>query len=157
MRNDLRGYVAVSDDGLHYGPPQPWTFDDGEELGNYNTQQHWVVHSEGLFLVYTRRGAGNDHVFRHRAPLFIGRVDPDRLCVIRESERVVVPERGARLGNFGITAASPQESWVVVAEWMQTGPPDPFDCTVCERYGSDNTIFIARLHWNRPNSAFPYA
>jgi len=155
LRNDLRGYVAVSNDGLEYGAPRPWTFDDGAELGSYNTQQHWIVHSDGLFLVYTRRGANNDHVFRHRAPLFMAEVDPERLCVIRGTERAVVPERGARLGNFGTADASPDESWVVVSEWMQTGPPDPFDCTVCERYGSDNSIFIARIHWDRPNRSFP--
>ena len=69
LRNDVRGYVTRGDDGLHFAPPQPWTFDDGEELGNYNTQQHWLAHSDALFLVYTRRGANNDHIFRHRAPL----------------------------------------------------------------------------------------
>jgi hypothetical protein len=75
MRNDRAGYVATSDDGLHFGEPQVWRWDDGTELGNYNTQQHWVTHSGGLPLVYTRKGAKNDHVFRHRAPLFIAQVD----------------------------------------------------------------------------------
>ena len=71
--------------------------------GNYNTQQHWVSHSDALFLVYTRRGANNDHVTRHRAPLFIARIDPESLQVIRSSEQILVPEFGARLGNFGVT------------------------------------------------------
>ena len=145
LRNDERGYVAASEDGLHFPALDPWTFDDGQELGSYNTQQHWITHGDGLFLVYTRRGADNDHVFRNRVPLFMARVDPDRLCVVRETERIVVPERGARLGNFGTTPASADESWVVVSEWMQTNPPDPFDCTACERYGSDNSLFIARI------------
>ena len=70
LRNDERGYVSVSDDGLHFAEPKPWTFDDGAELGSYNTQQHWLAHRDGLFLVYTRRGANNDHIVRHRAPLF---------------------------------------------------------------------------------------
>lgn len=105
LRNDRRGYVTRGGNGLHFEKYRPWTFDDGEELGNYNTQQRWVVHTDGLFLVYTRRGANNDHVFRHRAPLFMAQVDPERLCVIRETERVLVPERGARLGNFGVTPA----------------------------------------------------
>ena len=34
------------------------------------------LHSEGIFLVYTRKGVGSDHVFRHRAPLFMAQVDP---------------------------------------------------------------------------------
>jgi hypothetical protein len=147
LRNDTRGYVTSGDDGLHFEAYRPWTFDDGTELGNYNTQQHWVTHSEGLFLVYTRRGAMNDHVTRHRAPLFMAQVDPDRLCVIRETERILVPNRGARLGNFGITDVSPQETWVTVTEWMQPRG--------VEKYGSDGSLWVARLHWDRPNQLAP--
>jgi hypothetical protein len=143
LRNDDHGYVTESHDGLHFAPPRRWTFDDGSELGNYNTQQHWVTHSDGLFLVYTRRGANNDHVFRHRAPLFIARVDPEKLQVIRDTEQVLVPERGARLGNFGITRVSPQETWVTVTEWMQPKG--------VEQHGSDNSVFVAKLNWNQPN------
>lgn len=153
LRNDKRGYVTTSSDGLNYEPYQPWRFDDGEELGNYNTQQHWVTHSDGLFLVYTRRGANNDHVFRHRAPLFIAQVDPDKLCVIRESERILVPERGARLGNFGVTQVSPQETWVTVAEWMQTWGPNHI-LPVDNKYGSDGSVFVARIQWEKPNQLF---
>ena len=91
LRNDSAGYVAVSTDGLHFEAPQKWLWDDGTELGNYNTQQHWVTHSDGLFLVYTRKGANNDHVFRHRAPLFIAQVDPLKLRVIRRTERDPCP------------------------------------------------------------------
>lgn len=146
LRNDKQGYVTRGGDGLHFEPYRPWTFDDGAELGNYNTQQHWVTHSDGLFLVYTRRGANNDHVFRHRAPLFMAQVDPERLCVIRDTEHILVPERGARLGNFGVTDVSPSETWVTVTEWMQP-------CG-CEKYGSDGSVFVARLHWQKPNEAF---
>lgn len=143
LRNDLKGYVTSGPDGLHFDEPKPWTFDDGSELGSYNTQQHWVVHSEGLFLVYTRRGAENDHVFRHRAPLFMARVDPQRLCVIRATERILVPERGARLGNFGVTTVSRHETWVTAAEWMQPKG--------VEKRGSDNTVWVAKLKWSKPN------
>jgi len=147
MRNNDAGYVSVSADGLNFTRPKWWTFDDGTELGNYNTQQHWVTHGDDLYLVYTRRGANNDHVFRHRAPLFIAQVDKDRLCVIRETERVLVPERGARLGNFGVAKVSENETWVVVSEWMQTNPPNNWDPTVCEKYGSDNSIFLVKIRF----------
>jgi hypothetical protein len=139
LRNDERGYVTCSDDGLHFERPRPWTFDDGADLGNYNTQQHWLKGPDALYLVYTRRGAKNDHVFRHRAPLFMARVDADRLCVIRSSEQVLVPERGARLGNFGVCRLGPRESWVVVSEWMQPRG--------VERYGSDNSVYAAKVCW----------
>jgi hypothetical protein len=150
LRNDSAGYVAVSDDGLSFTPPQKWRWDDGEELGNYNTQQHWVTHSGGLFLVYTRKGANNDHVFRHRAPLFMAQVDPEKLRVLRRTERILIPERGARLGNFAVTEVSEQETWVTVAEWMQTWgpkiviPPD-------NKYGADNSVYAARILWDQPN------
>ncbi len=140
MRNDDRGYVSVSDDGLKFSEPKVWAFDDGQELGNYNTQQHWVSHESGLYLVYTRKGADNDHVFRHRAPLFIARVNPKTLQVIRATERVLVPEKGARLGNFGVTEVSSNESLVTVTEWMQPAGVD--------KYGSNNRIWIAKLLWD---------
>ena len=143
IRNDEMGYVSSSDDGLQFEPIRPWTFDDGTLLGNYNTQQHWVNHSDTLYLVYTRKGANNDHIFRHRAPLFMARVDTEKLCVIRETERVIVAERGARLGNFGVTDISPEETWVTVSEWMQ---PEGV-----EKYGSNGSVFVARIQWNAPN------
>ena len=153
LRNDKQGFVTRGTDGLNFEPYRPWRFDDGQELGNYNTQQHWVTHCDGLFLVYTRRGADNDHVFRHRAPLFIARVDPDRLCVIRETEQVLVPERGARLGNFGITDVSPDETWVTVAEWMQTWGPNHI-LPVDNKHGSDGSVWVARIRWRTPNQLF---
>ncbi len=94
MRNDRASYVAVGDDGRKFGEPKKWTFDDVTDLGSYNTQQHWVTHSAALFLVYTRRGAMNDNVIRHRAPLFMARVDPQKLVVIKATEKELVPNKG---------------------------------------------------------------
>ncbi len=150
LRNDLRGYVCEGD-GLNFAEPQPWRFNDGEELGSYNTQQHWVTHSAGLFLTYTRRGAGNDRVVRHRAPLFIAQVDPDRLCVIRETERVIVPDYGAQLGNFGVCDASPDETWVVTSEGMHGDSQRPMDISLPEARGADNRVWVARLRWRERN------
>ncbi len=147
MRNDQGGYVTSGADGLHFDPVQKWKFDDGEELGNYNTQQHWVSHSSGLFLVYTRKGARNDHVFRHRAPLFIAQVDPERLCILRATETIVVPERGARLGNFGVAQVSENETWIVAAEWMQSWKERGRSIPVVNPWGADNSIQIAKLRW----------
>jgi len=147
IRNDIKGFIASSNDGQHFDHYQPWTFDDGSELGSYNTQQHWVTHSDALFLVYTRRGADNDHVFRHRAPLFMAQVDPEKLCVIRKTEQILVPERGARLGNFGVTDISPTETWVTVSEWMQPHG--------VEKHGSDGSVFVAKIAWNKPNRIVP--
>ena len=85
-------------------------------------------------------------VFRHRAPLFIAEVDPERLRVIRSTEKIAVPERGARLGNFGCCRISDRESWIVASEWMQSpGPLGPENLQRCLDHGSDNSIFIARI------------
>ncbi len=151
LRNDLRAYVSVSDDGLHFPAPRPWTFDDGRELGSHNTQQHWVAHSEGLFLVYTRSGADNDHVFRHRAPLFMARVDTERLCVLKASERILLPEKGAQFGNFGTANASRDESWVIDAEGLQGDAQKPLDIARTLRRGANNRLYLCRVRWNRPN------
>ena len=145
IRNDERGYVTWSKDGLNYEPIQPWLFDDGSELGSYNTQQHWAVHSDGLFLVYTRKGANNDHIIRHRAPLFIAQVntDTDKIFVIRKTEQIVFPERGATMGNFGVSAVSPEETWVTVGEGM-------FNKDAKQR-GAKGCVLVGRIIWAKPN------
>lgn len=132
LRNDYLSLVAKSKDGLHYTDLKPWRWEDGSLLDSYNTQQHWMVLGEDLYLVYTRRGANNDHVFRHRAPLFAAKVKEMKL--VRGSEVAVVPERGARLGNFGVTQLSDTKAMIMAAEWMQPRG--------CEKHGSDNTIWV---------------
>ncbi|MBU0714997.1 MAG: glycoside hydrolase [Verrucomicrobia bacterium] len=143
LRNDDRGYVTTSEDGLHFAPIKPWTFDDGLDLGSYNTQQHWLTHSNGIFLAYTRRGANNDHIPLNRAPLFLAQVDPKRLQVLRATEQVLIPERGVMLGNFGAATITPEESWVTDAEFMVGDQPHP--------KGADGTVWSARVIWSKPN------
>lgn len=147
LRNDANAYVAVSDDGLKYGPPRAWSFDDGHDLGSYNTQAHWLVHSGGLFLAYTRRGANNDHITRNRAPLFVAQVDPEKLQVIRKTEQSLLPERGVMLGNFGAAAITPQESWVTDSEFLVSAKP--------HEKGADGTTWLGRVKWSQPNQLVP--
>lgn len=119
IRHDLRAYVTTGEDGLHFGELRPWTFDDGKELGNYNTQQHWLKHGDTLYLVYNRKSELNNGVFRSRAPLFMAEVDPDKLQVRRSTERIVFPEKGARMGNFCVADVTADESWIVTGEWLE--------------------------------------
>jgi lysophospholipase L1-like esterase len=143
LRNDARGYVTTSRDGLHFDPIQAWTFDDGTDLGSYNTQQHWLVHDQALFLCYTRRGANNDHIARNRAPLFIAQVDPVKKQVMRSTEKILIPERGVMLGNFGAAPVSANESWVTDAEYYMGNVP--------HARGANGSIFAARVQWSVPN------
>jgi hypothetical protein len=137
LRTDEQGLISVSQNGLDISAPVPWRWDDGSLLQNYNTMQRWIKHKNNLYLAYTRRGANNDHVFRHRAPIFMAQFDSEKLCLIKASEVILVPELGARLGNFTVTEISDKEIWLLTAEWMQP--------VGCEKYGSDNSIFIAEL------------
>ena len=149
---DENGYVATSSDGLHFSPPEPWRFDDGRELGSVNTQQHWLAHSEGLFLCYTSRREHNARIPRHRAPLYIAQVDPKRLRVIRETERALIPDRGLMLGNFGADAITSEQSWVTDAEflWFSKGyRPTP--------EGGNDSVWVARVLWSAPNSLAPHS
>ena len=103
---------------------------------------------EALYLVYTRRAVWNEHVFRNRAPLFMAEVDTDTLTVKRNTERIVVPDRGARLGNFNVTPIDETETWVIAAEWMQSSAGHgETGAKYCEQYGSDNTIWAAKIKW----------
>lgn len=144
---DDRGYVSVSEDGLAYEKPRPWRWENGDLLTMSTTQQHWMVHSDGLYLVYTREDASNSRVIRWRSPLWMARVDPDRLCLLRDTEQTVIPLTGdgvdapdgvPLMGNFHVTSASPGESWVTVGEWLPRG-------------GARGDTRLARIRWARPN------
>ncbi len=145
MRAEATGYVARGNDGIHYEPFTEWKFDDGAPLSSYNAQQHWITHSDALYLVYSRRGANNDHVFRNRAPLFIAQVDPERLCVLRATEQILMPEEGADLaGGFAPLAVSAQETWVISSEMAIPK----------NRLHDPNRVLLARIIWSKPNALF---
>lgn len=143
---DERGYVSTSDDGLHWSPIQPWAWDDGEELVMSTTQQHWVTHSDALYLSYTRRTERNGKVARYRAPLFIAEVDRATMRLIRDSERVLLPMIGdgekdpegvMRMGNFHPVNVSPDETWVTVGAW---------------RYPKvSGLLLLAKIRWAKGN------
>lgn len=136
MRADDGAWVSKSSDGINYSEHKPWAFDDGTSLGSYNTQQHWVTLVGKLYLVYTRRGAGNDHIMRHRAPLFIGEVDPESLTVIKSTEQILVPENHATLGNSGVCQLCKNEVWVTVAEGR---------VSFGERKGENNRVILVKI------------
>lgn len=124
---DRHGYLSVSNDGLNWEQQQPWRWDDEEPLIMSTTQQHWLVHSHGLLLVYTRKAKQNVNVMRWRSPLYIAQVDTVKQCLIRDSEKIVFPLIGdgindpdhvARMGNFHVVNASHHESWVTVGETL---------------------------------------
>lgn len=137
LRADDGAWIAKSSDGQEFSDQLLWTFDDGELLGSYNTQQHFAEIGGRLYLIYTRQGANNDHIMRHRAPLFIGEIDPEKLCVLRATEQVLVPENDATLGNSGVCQVNTNEAWVTVAEGRVALSE--------KRPGDHNRVFLARI------------
>jgi hypothetical protein len=137
LRATERAYVAVSDDGLHFSEPKVWSFDDGTELASINTQQHWITHSEGLFLGYTKLSADNREIMRGRAPLYIAQVDPDRLVLNRDTEQILLPNLGDAFGNFGVCHVDDRETWIV-------------DCLVRAAAGKPS-VYLAKIRWSKPN------
>jgi hypothetical protein len=136
MRADDGAFVARGTDGINFTEHKPWTFDDGSPLGSYNTQQHWATLGGKLYLVYTRRGAKNDHIFRHRAPLLVAQVDADQLHVIRATEQILVPENQATLGNSGVCQINEHETWITVAEGR---------LSQTSREGENNRVILAKM------------
>ena len=137
LRSDEMGLWCDSEDGgMSFSEPRPWTWTDGARIGNKNTQQHWMPCGDGLFLAYTREDRNNGHVFRNRAPIFMARFDPVCGGLVRDTEFPLVPELGARLGNYCVDYTG-REAWLVTAEWMQ-----PLGC---EKYGSDNSIWLVKV------------
>ncbi len=146
---DDRGYVSVSDNGLDWAAKKPWCWEDGEPLTMSTTQQRWLPHSDGPHLTYTRKDRTNANVFRWRVPIFVAKVDTKRLCLLRDTERIVFPLEGdgvnhpvlvPYLGNFHTTAINQWQSLVTTCETM----PKTY---------RGNTL-QARIIWSRPNRSF---
>lgn len=140
MRNDANGVLSVSDDGLHYSDPIEWKFDTDSLIYSVSTQQHWVKSPWGLYLVYTsanRQESGN--VLRGRAPLFMAKFDEQCMCLIKETERILVPNKGAQLGNFGAFDLNASESWVVTSEATTTATLGVGD--------NNARVYIAKIKW----------
>jgi hypothetical protein len=147
---DNHGYLSTSDDGLTWSAIKPWCWDDGEALVMSTTQQRWLSHSEGLYLVYTRKAKENEKVMRWRAPLYMALVDPQRLCLIRATERIAMPMEGdpekpktvPHLGNFHTMIVNRNQSWITVGA---------FDLGTWK-----GNLQMARITWNTSNQLRPY-
>ena len=118
---DGHSHVTTSKDGLTWKKPHPWCWNNGDAIPMDQTMTKFVSHSEGLFLVYTRITKNNTKVFRHRAPVFIARIDPETVRLIRKTESTVLGNNGLPLGNFSVHEVSPRETWVTSPEWDRTG------------------------------------
>ncbi len=141
MRGEQNGHVTRSDDGLNYQPTVEWKFDDGQPLLCANAQQHWITHGDKLYLIYSRKGANNDHVFRNRAPIFIAEVDPEKLHIIRATELILMPETGVDLtGGFAPVDVNANETWVISSEMAF---PEA-------RKDENNRVLLAKILWNQP-------
>lgn len=144
---DNHGYLSASSDGLTWEEKKPWSWDTGEALTMSTTQQHWLQHSNGLYLVYTRKAEENANVMRWRAPIYASRFDEERMVLLRETEQVVVPMTGdgvnepdqvARMGNFNVTNVTPDLSLVTVAETLPS-------------QGWIGNTLQANIRWSTPN------
>ncbi len=79
--------------------------------------------------------------------MWVAMFDPEKQCLIKATERVVLPLVGdgvddpdnvAMMGNFNVTNVSPHESWVTVGE---TKP----------RAGYRGDVLMAKIRWSQPN------
>ena len=87
----------------------------------------------------------------------MARVDPQRLCLIRATETILMPNRGAAVGGcVGISEIDDRETWVTAAESMQKGGArGGADFGIKEKYGADNRSYAARIVWAREGLAGP--
>lgn len=118
---DGYSHVTTSKDGLTWEKPHPWRWDNGDPIPMDQTMTKFVVRTDGVFLVYTRITKDNKGVFRHRAPVFIAQIDPDAVCLVRETESTLLADNGFPLGNFAVHEVSPSETWVTAPEWDRSG------------------------------------
>lgn len=143
---DDRGYISESSDGLHWSQPRAWAWETGEALTMSTTQQHWLVHSDALYLSYTRKAEANANVMRWRAPLYLAQVNLATMRLQRNTERIVFPLVGDGIndpthvphyGNFHVGNISRDEAWIAAGE------------VIPANFRGD--MLLARVKWWRAN------
>ena len=82
--------------------------------------------------------------------MFIAEVDVEKLQVNKATEQILIPEKGARYGNFGVCDVSEHETWIVETEWMQRPPQEPI-IPVKNQWGAEGRVYAARIIWQKPN------
>ena len=140
LRNDVNGMVSASKDGKYFSEPKEWKFDTDSLVNIENTQSHWVKSPWGLYLVYTSsHRKESENVFRGRAPLFIAQFDENKMCLLKNTEKILVPNTGAQLGNFGAVDIDESNSWVVTSEATTVET---------QKVGDNNgRVIIAKILW----------
>lgn len=116
-RRTADAHVARSDDGVNYTPAVEWKFDDGQPLLSTNTQQHWITHGDGLHLIYTRKGASNDHVLATAPPSSSPLRDSYPLVSSSAPPSRSISETGVDLGGgYAPVDVNAHETWVISSE-----------------------------------------
>ncbi|WP_409342312.1 LamG domain-containing protein [Paenibacillus sp. MBLB4367] len=137
LRDDTQNRLAKSSDGINWQPAVVLTWDDGTPVsGSMNTQMHWITQPDALYVVYTREDASNASIYRYRAPLWMAKIDPVTLRLIKSTERVAmgITDNRAQLGNFGTYNVMPGLSIVSSNEWNSLFP---------------NRAIVSRIWWDR--------
>lgn len=108
VKPHLPGYkwYSVSDDGgLHFTPPEPWTYSDGSPFFSPSSCSQLLRHSNGRYYWIGNVSPSNPRGNSPRYPLVIGQVAPESLMLIKETV-TVIDDRGAdeevdlQLSNF---------------------------------------------------------
>ena len=76
----------------------------------------------------------------------MAQVDPENLQILRSTERILIANHGAPMGNFGATKITARESWVTVSE-----PMWPTYLKQARKKGAAGKTFVARILWKEPN------
>ena len=76
----------------------------------------------------------------------MAQVDPELLRVIPETEIIIIPERGARLGNFSAYAKDSSTTIIATAERIETDvSKDSSELQKVRSLGYNNTLFLSTV------------
>lgn len=64
--------------------------------------------------------------------------DEKNMVLMKETERIIVPNNSAQLGNFGAFDLNENESWVTTSEGTDS---------INSKTGSDGRVYVAQIKW----------
>ena len=76
----------------------------------------------------------------------MAQVDPELLRVMPETETIIIPERGARLGNFSTYGIDGSKAIIATAERIETNvTKDSTEFPKVKKLGYNNTLFLSTV------------
>ncbi|HOS44435.1 MAG TPA: sialidase family protein, partial [Armatimonadota bacterium] len=125
-----RWYTVSHDEGDSWAPVRPWTYDTGEAFFSPSSMSQLLTHSSGAYYWLGNISPTNPSGNAPRYPLYLGRVDPGSLRLVKDSLCEIDTRRPGEHEAMTLSNFHAHEDRVTgdillhMGRWLTNGPED---------------------------------